>query len=108
MIFLFIFFLELFWNNEEQNYFDIIVNKGNNTMIPIKHIGYINLFPFIMGLIPKDSPKLLKILEILHNPNYLWSSYGIRSLSISDKYFGTGENYWKGINYHINDYYNNN
>jgi len=49
-----------------------------------------------MGVIPSDSPKLLNILNLLHDSNHLWTRCGIRSLSISDKFFGEGENYWKG------------
>lgn len=33
---------------------------------------------------------------MLRDPKELWSKYGILSLSKSDAYFGTGEDYWKG------------
>jgi glycogen debranching enzyme len=35
-------------------------------------------------------------LDLLRDPNHLWSSYGLRSLSASHPEFGHGENYWKG------------
>jgi len=60
------------------------------------HIGYVSLFPLALGLIPHDSDRLLPLLNYLTQTNHLWSSYGIRSLSASDKMYGTGENYWRG------------
>lgn len=60
------------------------------------HIGYASLFPFLFGLVPHDSPKLEKFLHILTNTRLLNSTFGIRSLSRHDKYFGKDENYWRG------------
>jgi mannosyl-oligosaccharide glucosidase len=60
------------------------------------HNGYVSLFPVLLGLVPVDSPKLEAVLRTLKDPNQMWSSYGIRSLSKTDPYFGSGENYWKG------------
>lgn len=46
------------------------------------------------------------MLDVLRDPEELWSKYGIRSLSKKDKFFGVGDNYWRGniwlpINYLI-------
>ena len=60
------------------------------------HRGYISLFPFLLGLIPADSPHLKPTLDIITDPNHLWSPYGIRSLSKSHELFGKDENYWRG------------
>jgi glycogen debranching enzyme len=60
------------------------------------HKGYISLFPFLLGLLPPDSPHLGAILDIVRDPDQLWSPYGIRSLSKQDPHFGQGENYWRG------------
>lgn len=60
------------------------------------HKGYLSLFPFMLSLLPPDSPHLGAILDMLRDPEQLWSDYGIRSLSASHPEFGTGENYWKG------------
>ena len=67
------------------------------------HKGYLSLFPFVLELLPPTSPHLGHILDLVHDPEHLWSSYGIRSLSASHPEFGKGENYWKGpIWMHIN------
>ncbi|XP_055914776.1 uncharacterized protein LOC129948002 [Eupeodes corollae] len=43
--------------------------------------GYANLFPFLLEIIDHDSPYLNKILKDIHNPNILWTKFGLRSLS---------------------------
>lgn len=50
----------------------------------------------MLGLLKPDSPHLGAILDMIRNPNELWSPFGIRSLSIDHPLFGQGENYWKG------------
>jgi len=32
----------------------------------------------------------------MYDPEEMWTPFGLRSLSKSDEFFGTGENYWKG------------
>ena len=58
--------------------------------------GYLSLFPFLLSLLSPSSPHLGSILDLLKDPDHLWSPYGIRSLSASHPEFGKGENYWKG------------
>ena len=60
------------------------------------HKGYLSIFPFLLSLLPSDSPHLGSILDLLSDPKHLWSPYGIRSLSVSHPLFGEGENYWRG------------
>lgn len=86
---------DLHWNEEEQMYCDVNVNDEDEST-HICHRGYLSLFPFLLSLLPPTSPHLGSILELLHDPNHLWSAYGIRSLSASHPEFGKGENYWKG------------
>jgi len=50
----------------------------------------------MLSLLPPDSPHLGPILDMLRDPEQLWSEYGIRSLSKSHPEFGQGENYWRG------------
>jgi mannosyl-oligosaccharide glucosidase len=64
--------------------------------IHICHRGYISLFPFLLGLLPPDSPRLKPILDVIEDPRHLWSPYGIRSLSASHPLYGKDENYWRG------------
>jgi hypothetical protein len=58
--------------------------------------GYISLFPLLLGLVPPSSPRLLALLDLLHDPDQLWSDYGLRSLSLRHPLFGQGEDYWRG------------
>ena len=60
-----------------------------------------NLMPFLLGLIPPDSPKVASFLSMLGDKNQLWSDYGILSLSRQDELFGKGENYWRGPIWYI-------
>ena len=60
------------------------------------HKGYLSIFPMMLCLLPPDSPHLGAILDMVRDPEHLWSPYGLRSLSISHPEFGKGENYWKG------------
>lgn len=86
---------DLHWNDEHQMYCDVGVNQDDESE-HVCHKGYISLFPFMLSLLPQDSPHLGHILDLLRDPDHLWSPYGIRSLSASHPVFGTGENYWRG------------
>jgi mannosyl-oligosaccharide glucosidase len=102
---------DLHWNEENKMYCDANVNDDG---IPLStghpqrltsnldesyhvcHKGYVSLFPFLLSLLPPSSPHLGPILDMLRDPEHLWSPYGLRSLSASHEEFGQGENYWKG------------
>ena len=58
--------------------------------------GYLSLFPLLLSLVDPSSPHLGAILDLMSDPEHLWSPYGIRSLSLSHPEFGKGEDYWKG------------
>ena len=58
------------------------------------HIGYDSLFPLMFGLIEENSQELASVLSLLEDPNKLWSSAGIRSLSLEDNYYRKNDNYW--------------
>ncbi|KAF9977520.1 Processing alpha glucosidase I [Actinomortierella ambigua] len=86
---------DLHWNEEKKMFCDLTVDENEESVF-VCHKGYISLFPLALGLVDPQSDKLGHILDMLHNPDELWSPYGIRSLSKQDEYFATGENYWKG------------
>ncbi len=85
---------DLHWDEEEGMYCDASVDDEDESM-HVCHRGYLSLFPFLLELVPVDSPHLGKILDLVRDPEHLWSPYGLRSLSSSHPEFGQGENYWK-------------
>lgn len=96
---------DLHWNEAEKAYCDATIDEFEEN-VHVCHKGYISLFPFLTGLLDADSPRLKHILDLINDPEELWSDFGIRSLSKKDKFYETGENYWKSpiwinINYMI-------
>ncbi|CAG8734035.1 28074_t:CDS:10, partial [Dentiscutata erythropus] len=85
---------DLHWNEVDKTFCD--VSFDGEKSIYVCHKGYISLFPMLLGLLPNDSPKLDAILDLMYNPDELWSPYGLRSLSKSSEYYYTGEKYWRG------------
>ncbi|KAK3166350.1 hypothetical protein QOZ80_1AG0044680 [Eleusine coracana subsp. coracana] len=67
----------------------------------VPHVGYVSLFPFMMGAIPPESWVLEKQLDLISNTSILWTDYGLRSLSrISSIYMKRNTEhdppYWRG------------
>jgi mannosyl-oligosaccharide glucosidase len=46
-------------------------------------------------MVGPNSPHLKATLDLIRNPEELWSDFGIRSLSKKDPFYGTEENYWR-------------
>ena len=86
---------DLHWSEEHQTYCDATIDDFEES-VHVCHKGYISIFPFLLGLMGKDSERLGKVLDLIADPEELWSDYGLRSLSKKDEYYGTGENYWRG------------
>ncbi|KAK3809659.1 MAG: glycoside hydrolase [Linnemannia elongata] len=86
---------DLHWNEEQKAYCDVTLDETDES-IQVCHKGYITLFPVLLGIVSPESKNLDHILDLMHDPNELWTPYGLRSLSASNEHFGTGENYWKG------------
>ncbi|KAA8895843.1 glycoside hydrolase [Sphaerosporella brunnea] len=86
---------DLHWSSKEEAYCDATIDDYEES-IHVCHKGYISLFPVLLGLVDKDSEKLGKVLDLMEDPEQLWTEFGLRSLSKADPLFGTGENYWKG------------
>ncbi|MCJ1250524.1 Processing alpha glucosidase I [Trapelia coarctata] len=96
---------DLHWDKKEKTYCDATID-GYEENVHVCHKGYISIFPFLTGLLPPDSPRLGAVLDLISDPEELWSDYGIRSLSKKDELYGTKENYWRSpvwmnINYLI-------
>ncbi|KAI9360766.1 glycoside hydrolase [Zopfochytrium polystomum] len=86
---------DLHWNQEAGAFSDLTVNaRGESEQVT--HIGYLSLFPYVLGLVPDDSPKVADFLRIVSSDAHLWTPFGLRSLSRSDPFHGTAENYWRG------------
>ncbi|PSN70759.1 glucosidase I [Corynespora cassiicola Philippines] len=85
---------DLHWSEKEQTYCDATIDDYEENLL-VCHKGYISLFPFLVGLVPADSPKLKAILDLIGNEEELWSPFGIRSLSKSDELYHTAEDYWR-------------
>lgn len=85
---------DLHWSSEHKTYCDATIDDYEDS-VHVCHKGYISLFPFMTGLLPATHPNLPHILNLIRDENELWSPYGIRSLSKSDTFYGTDENYWR-------------
>ncbi|OMH86393.1 putative mannosyl-oligosaccharide glucosidase [Zancudomyces culisetae] len=104
---------EIYYNKQKNMYCDIMLTTKTKTAAgtgsdtkkssksKIKHVchkGYISLIPRL--LLSPSSVSTAELLgndiDMLTDPNELWSEFGIRSLSKSNPYYQQGENYWKG------------
>ncbi|KAF2846269.1 glycoside hydrolase family 63 protein [Plenodomus tracheiphilus IPT5] len=81
------------WEEREHIYCDTVVRNDIHTFAC--HKGYISLFPFLTGLLEPNHHHLPFILDLLNDPNQLWTIHGIRSLSPEDKRYGVADNYWR-------------
>ena len=85
---------DLHWDEKAQSYCDATIDDYEES-IHVCHKGYVSIFPFLLGLLPPDSPRLKAMLDLISDPEELWSDYGIRSLSTRDQHYGSDENYWR-------------
>jgi mannosyl-oligosaccharide glucosidase len=83
------------WSETDRAYCDTTV-VSEHRVEKICHKGYISLFPFLVNLMSPNHTHLEAVLKLIRDPEELWSAHGLRSLSLKDEYYGTGENYWKG------------
>jgi mannosyl-oligosaccharide glucosidase len=90
-----VFFLDLHWSEKDKAFCDVTVDESDES-VHVCHKGYISLFPMLLGIVEPSSDHLGHILDLMHDPEEMWTPYGLRSLSAKDEFFGTGENYWKG------------
>ena len=85
---------DLHWDSKAKTYCDATIDDYEES-VHVCHKGYISIFPFMTGLLPPDSPRLGAVLDLIRDPEELWSDFGIRSLSKKDQFYETGENYWR-------------
>ncbi|KAI9843789.1 MAG: Processing alpha glucosidase I [Thelocarpon superellum] len=85
---------DLHWDEKAQTYCDATIDDYDEH-VHVCHKGYVSLFPFMTGLLTPKHPHLGAILNLIEDPEELWTDYGIRSLSKSDEFYGTEENYWR-------------
>lgn len=84
----------LHWSEADQMYCDSYVWEDKHTLTC--HKGYVSLFPFLLGFIGPDHPHLNAVLDLMRDPDQLWSDFGLRSLSPTSPYYGTEPNHWRG------------
>ncbi|OBA19273.1 glycoside hydrolase [Metschnikowia bicuspidata var. bicuspidata NRRL YB-4993] len=83
------------WSEHDKTYCDASVDDDDEHIFACFK-GYISLFPFLTKFVPAESvDKLEHIVDLLADPNELWTEFGIRSLSKSSEYYRTAENYWR-------------
>ena len=85
---------DLHWSSSANTFCDATIDDYEEHT-HVCHKGYISIFPFMTGLLAPDSPHLGPILDLIADPEELWSEYGVRSLSQKDPFYGTDENYWR-------------
>lgn len=85
---------DLHWSEKEGCYCDATIDEFEEHSL-VCHKGYVSLFPFLLGLMEYDDPKLGKTLDLIGDESHLFSRHGIRSLSKQDPFYETGENYWR-------------
>ncbi len=67
----------------------------------IPRVGYTTLFPLLLNILEPNCSSFAEILNIIEDPEYLWTDYGLRSLATNDTFYnhpnGPGDNpYWRG------------
>lgn len=77
----------------------VVLRRPRLCLVP--HFGYVSLFPFIMKVIPSDSPILRKQLDLIYNGSLLWTSFGLRSLATTSSLYMKHNTehdapYWRG------------
>ncbi|TPX32563.1 mannosyl-oligosaccharide glucosidase [Synchytrium microbalum] len=93
---------DLHWNEAAKCFCDLTVGSHGKSAFVV-HKGYVSLFPLLLGLLPANATQLGATLDLMKDEQHLWTPYGLASLSQSDAYFGTHENYWRGpIWIHLN------
>ncbi|KAI1350254.1 family 63 glycoside hydrolase [Xylaria sp. FL0043] len=86
--------VDLHWSEKYECFCDATIDDFEEHSL-VCHKGYISLFPFLLGLLQPNEPRLGKVLDLLGDEDHLFSPHGIRSLSKRSVFYGTDENYWR-------------
>ncbi len=87
---------DLHWDGNARAYCDATIDAYEES-VHVCHKGYLSLFPFMLGLLPRDDDeRVAATLDLIGDADELWSEFGIRSLSKRSEFYGTDENYWRG------------
>ena len=67
----------------------------------VPHFGYVSLFPLIALILPPSSDQLIATVRQLRDSDFMWSQYGLRSLSKDSSLYKTHNTlddapYWRG------------
>jgi mannosyl-oligosaccharide glucosidase len=55
------------------------------THIPI--VGYVSIFPLLLKLLDPSSSRMGAVLDMIEDPEKLWTDYGLRSISKTDLFY---------------------
>lgn len=62
-----------------------VMEKPSLSHIP--RVGYVSIFPLLLKLLDPYSPKLGAILDMIEDPQQLWTDHGLRSIALTDKFY---------------------
>jgi len=77
------------------------VQESPPSLTHIPRVGYVALFPLMMKLVDPFSSNLGAMLDMLEDPEKLWTEFGIRSIAKSDMFYQKRNSagdapYWRG------------
>ncbi|NXN14442.1 MOGS glucosidase, partial [Indicator maculatus] len=64
-------------------------------------LGYVSLFPVLLGVLQPDSPRLPAVLAAMRSERQLWTPFGLRSLAADSSFYMRHNSqhdppYWRG------------
>ncbi len=65
--------IEFHWDDERGCFSDCTINGAGDSLVFVPNTGYVSLFPMLFGLVDPDDSRLGRLLDILEDPNQLWS-----------------------------------
>ncbi|CAD7700286.1 unnamed protein product [Ostreobium quekettii] len=91
------------YHGEERGMEKYLARKEYSSPEPrlVPHFGYPSLFPLFLHLFDAGDPMLSTQIDLLRNPDLLWSDHGLRSLAKTSPFYGQKNTpddppYWRG------------